>query len=185
MGAASGLVLLPACSRTVAVTYPGNNVVQVPWRSCGMLCDRAFGELQTTGRATGKECEDLIASTDHPGGADDRVLAAALYDSAVLLVLQGKSDQASGLFTRASALDADPEYARLEATFRDAAQKMPAAPSAPGPVPPAPSTPPSAPAAPMSSAAVTPAAAPPAPAAPASSGAAAVPPSASALTTPR
>src|SRR5208283_3001206 len=87
--------LMPACSRTIAASYPGNNVVKVPWRTCGMPCEAAFQELMDSHDPGGKDCEELVSKADGTDGADDRVAAAALYDSAILLVLRGKDAEAS------------------------------------------------------------------------------------------
>jgi len=154
--------VVPACSRTVAVTYPGNNVLKYPWRTCGMPCENAFQELEEAHNADGKLCNDLITKVDDSGGTDDRAQAAALYDSAILLVLRGKDAEASDRFARAEALDPDPDYVLQQHAFEDAAKRynMPVM-SAPAPSPgpaPAPVTAPAP--APAASSAPAPAAAP-------------------------
>jgi len=115
--------VVPACSRSVAVTYPGSNVVKVPWRSCGMPCEDAFQELLDSHKADGKECTNLVERADDPGGADSHVAAAALYDAAILLVLQGKDAEATARFTRAEALDPDPDFLVEQQAFEDAARR--------------------------------------------------------------
>ncbi len=136
---ASFVVLSSACSKSIAASYPGNNVVSYPWRSCGMLCDQAFEELQTSHDPTGHDCEELVTRAEGAAGVDDRAAAAALYDSAVVFILRGKSAEALARFAKAEALDPDPEYKQLQKTHEDAVQRfMPAAP--PQPVPPAPAT---------------------------------------------
>ena len=131
--------LLPACSRTVAATYPGSHAVQYPWRACGMGCDRAFTELEASHDARGKDCEELIVKAEDTDGSDERVAAAALYDSALLLILRGQGDEAAARFARAEALDRDPEYRRQEAKYREAQGYLAAAPpslaSSPAPAP--------------------------------------------------
>jgi hypothetical protein len=118
-------VLVPACSSTVAVTYPGNNVVKYAWRPCGMFCASAFAELEDTHDATGKECEDLINKADGSGGGtDNRVTAAALFDSAILLTLRGNSAEASARLAKAVALDPDPLYVTQQHALEDSAQRF-------------------------------------------------------------
>jgi hypothetical protein len=138
-------VLSSACSKTIAASYPGNNVVSYPWRSCGMLCDQAFEELQTSHDPTGHDCEELVTRAEGAAGVDDRAAAAALYDSAVVFILRGKSAEAIARFAKAEALDPDPEYKQLQKTHEDAVQRfMPAAPpqppQPPQPLPPAQAT---------------------------------------------
>ena len=136
---ASFVVLSSACSKTIAASYPGNNVVSYPWRSCGMLCDQAFEELQTSHDPTGHDCEELVTRAEGAAGVDDRAAAAALYDSAIVFILRGKSAEAIARFAKAEALDPDPEYKQLEKTHEDAVQRfVPAAP--PRPMPPAQAT---------------------------------------------
>jgi hypothetical protein len=127
--------VVPACSRTIAVTYPGNNVLKYPWRTCGMPCENAFQELDDAHNADGKMCEDLITKVDGSGGNDDRAQAAALYDSAILLILRGKDAEASARFAKAEALDPDPEYVAQQHAFEDAAKRylVPGASPAPAP----------------------------------------------------
>ncbi len=139
---ASLVVLSSACSKTIAASYPGNNVVSYPWRSCGMLCDQAFEELQTSHDPTGHDCEELVTRAEGAAGVDDRAAAAALYDSAIVFILRGKSDEAIARFAKAEALDPDPEYKQLEKTHEDAVQRfVPAAPpQPPQPMPPAQAT---------------------------------------------
>ena len=148
--------VVPACSRTVAVTYPGNNVLKYPWRTCGMPCENAFQELEEAHNADGKLCNDLITKVDDGGGTDDRAQAAALYDSAILLVLRGKDAEATDRFARAEALDPDPDYVAQQHAFEDAAKRydVPVTP-APAPAPAAVPAP-----APAASSAPAPAAAP-------------------------
>jgi hypothetical protein len=122
---------LTACSKDVAITYPGNNVVRFPWRSCGMACSNAFAELEESHDATGKECEDLVAHPEGSGGTDDRVTAAALYDSGVLLLLRGKPDEASERFARAHALDPGADYGDQQQVAAETNQKYPLPPPAP------------------------------------------------------
>jgi hypothetical protein len=118
-------LLVPACTNTVAVTYPGNNVIRYPWRPCGMYCASAFAELEDAHDATGKECEDLVNKADgFGGGTDPRVTAAALYDSAILLVLRGNEAEASARFAKAEALDPDPGYVAQQHVFEDAAKRF-------------------------------------------------------------
>jgi hypothetical protein len=114
----------PACSKTIAASYPGNNVVKYPWRACGMLCDQAFEELQDSQGAPGKDCDELVSKAENVDGSDDRVTAAALYDSALVLILRGNEAEASARFTKAEALDPDPEYKDLQRTHEDAAQRF-------------------------------------------------------------
>lgn len=139
---ASIVVLAPACSKSVAATYPGNNVVSYPWRSCGMPCDQAFEELQTSHDPTGHECEELVTHAESVGGADDRAAAAALYDSAIIFILRGNAAEASARFAKAEALDPDPEYKQLQKTHEDAVQRFsmaaPPAPTQASPLPVAP-----------------------------------------------
>ena len=117
--------VVPACTRTVAVTYPGSNVAKYPWRTCGMPCENAFQELADSHTADGKQCKDLITRTDVVSGTDDRAQAAALYDSAILLVLRGKDAEASDRFARAEALDPDPDLRRAAACVRGGGEALP------------------------------------------------------------
>jgi hypothetical protein len=188
---ASVLALLPACTKSVVVTSPGAGPATYPWKACGQDCVSAFAELEETHDPTGKDCEALVGDAVDMSG-DERVVAAALYDSALLLVLRGKGDEALGRLAKAEALDHDPEYRALEQRLRlelhlqdsappDSPARYWTPPSAPPAAPsadraPAPITP-TTPAAAVSVAA--PAAAPPAP--PASSTPA---PASSALLTP-
>ena len=129
--------VVPACSRTIAITYyPGNDVLRYPWRTCGMPCENAFQELEDAHNADGKQCDDLITRVDGSGGTDDRAQAAALYDSAILLILRGKDAEASARFAKAEALDPDPEYVVQQHAFEDAARRylVPGAAPAPAPV---------------------------------------------------
>jgi len=135
---ASVVVLSSACSKSIAASYPGNNVVSYPWRSCGMLCDQAFEELQTSHDPTGHDCEELVTRAESAAGVDDRAAAAALYDSAIVFILRGKSAEAIARFAKAEALDPDPEYRQLQKTHEDAVQQF--MPAAPPPVPPAQAT---------------------------------------------
>lgn len=146
---ASFVALSSACSKTIAASYPGNNVINYPWRSCGMLCDQAFEELQTSHDPTGHDCEELVTRAEGAAGVDDCAAAAALYDSAVVFILRGKSAEAIARFAKAEALDPDPEYKQLQKTHEDAVQRFmptsppqpPQPPQAPQALPPAPATP--------------------------------------------
>ncbi len=111
-----------------------------------MPCENAFQELEDAHNADGKLCSDFIARVDDAGGADDRAEAAALYDSAILLVLRGKDAEASERFARAEVLDPNPDYVVQQHAFEDAAKRFPvpvisapAAAPAPAAVVPAPS----------------------------------------------
>jgi hypothetical protein len=199
--AVCALAALPACSRTVAASYPGGHVVEYPWRACGMYCDQAFVEIEATHDPTGKACEELVtkAESDAAGGGDPRASAAALYDSAIVLTLRGRPADAAERFARAEALDADPDYKDLDRLSQESARQYPVTPlplpappvlapaassdsapaAGPGPGPgpgpaPAPAAAPAPPA--VSAPAVAPAPTPAASASPAASGA---------LTTPR
>jgi hypothetical protein len=107
-----------------------------------MLCDQAFEELQTSHDPTGHDCEELVTRAEVAAGVDDRAAAAALYDSAIVFILRGKSAEALARFAKAEALDPDPEYKQLQKTHEDAVQRfVPAAPSQPPqPMPPAQAT---------------------------------------------
>jgi hypothetical protein len=124
LAASAFALLLPSCTQTLTITYSGNNPVRYPWRTCGMGCEQAFTELQANRDATGQACEDLIAKGASLEGADPWVSAAVLYDSALLLVIRGKSAEAYDRFAKAEALDPDPEYKRLEQQVRDSAVRF-------------------------------------------------------------
>jgi hypothetical protein len=134
--------VVPACTRTVAITYPGSNVAVYPWRTCGMPCENAFQELADSHTADGKECEDLITKSDVAVGTDDRAQAAALYDSAILLQLRGKDAEASARFARAEALHPDPDLVTQQHAFEEATKRYGAGLAV---LPPPPVTPPSVP----------------------------------------
>jgi hypothetical protein len=121
--------LTPACSKTVAASYPGEHVVRYPWRACGMLCDQAFAELEDSHGVTGKDCDELVSKAAKVDGSDDRVTAAALYDSAIVLILRGSMAEASARFAKAEALDPDPEYKDLQQVHENAAAQYLSVPS--------------------------------------------------------
>jgi hypothetical protein len=123
--ATPALALLPACTKNVIVSFPGNNAVVFPWKACGQDCVNAFTELEDNKTATGEDCDKLVAHAVAIEGGDPQVSAAALYDSALVLLLRGDADSAADRFARAEALDPDPEYKRLDALFRDSAARYP------------------------------------------------------------
>jgi hypothetical protein len=164
---ASVLAVFPACTKSVIVTYPGNNPVEYPWKSCGQDCVNAFAELQETHDPTGTDCEALVTRAVGASG-DDRAVAAEMYDSALVLLLRGNFLDAEDRLNRAAALDPDEEYKRLVRQYHDSAAKFPpvvaATPALPPPGPAAPVAAPSAPAvapAPPAPPAPVPVAAPP------------------------
>ena len=173
--AAPAIALLPACSKNLIVTYPGNNPVSFPWKSCGQDCVAAFAQLEDTHDPAGKDCDTLVNHAADIQGGDDRVAAAALYDSALVLILRGDSAGAADRFARASALDSDPEYQQLAQLARDSSAKYPM-PAVPSPILISPTAPPPS-AASSAPGAAQPAQAPPPPPGPA--------PTSSALVTPR
>jgi hypothetical protein len=94
-----------------------------------MPCEAAFQELLDSHDPGGKDCEELVNKAEGTAGTDDRVTAAALYDSAILLVLRGKDAEASARFARAEALDPDPDYLAQQQVFEDAAKRYTAPPT--------------------------------------------------------
>jgi len=162
---ASVLAVFPACTKSVIVTYPGNNPVEYPWKSCGQDCVNAFAELQETHDPTGTDCEALVTRAVGASG-DDRAVAAEMYDSALVLLLRGNFLDAEDRLNRAAALDPDEEYKRLVRQYHDSAAKFPPVavmPAAPATIAAAPvATPVAAPSAPQ----VSPAPSAPAPVAP-------------------
>jgi hypothetical protein len=94
-----------------------------------MLCDQAFAELEDSHGVTGKDCDELVSKAAKVDGSDDRVTAAALYDSAIVLILRGSMAEASARFAKAEALDPDPEYKDLQQVHENAAAQYLSVPS--------------------------------------------------------
>ena len=117
--AALSAITLSACAETVSVTSQGAPLAKLPWRSCGMTCEQAFAEVQSTHGAAGEACEALIAASASLEVGDRLVAAAMHYDAAVLLVLRGKGQDALARVAKAEALDPDPAYRQLELQLRD------------------------------------------------------------------